>query len=105
MIAAGRFKNRSTRSEATRRGSGARGVLSERIEGPQSPGAHQVEAHYDDGHDGERGRQREVAGGALVGKHSLPQEETGIAQGAGNDEVAQGEGEAEDRSRHDAGEG
>ena len=77
--------------------------FSERIEGPEAFGDGQVDRHDRDRHDGEGGGERDVAGRALVQIDGHADEGPRVADDAGNDVVAQGQREGEDRAGGDAG--
>src|SRR6266545_1208142 len=64
--------------------------------------AQQVERHDHHWHYGERGRQRNIAGSALVREYCLPDEQAGVAERPRDNKVAQRQREGKDRAGHNA---
>src|SRR5574343_1665222 len=76
----------------------------ERIEGPQPTRQRQIERDQHDRHHGERGRQRNIAGRALLHIHEVADEQPGRPDQGRDDVIAQRQREGEDGAGHHAGE-
>src|SRR6185369_11303803 len=78
------------------------GLRSEGIEGTEAFGDAQVNRHDDDGHHAESRGQGQVSGSPLILIDQLADEGPRRSHQIGNDVVAKGQREGEDRTRSDA---
>src|SRR6185295_19790272 len=105
MSARGRWRNSRPPTAVMLSGQGARREWSERIECSHALGDPQIYSHDDDGHDGEGGSERNVTRRSLLGIDGLADEEARSADDLRDNVIAESEGEGEDRSGDQAGQG
>src|SRR5215207_1842614 len=103
MSARGRWRNSRPPTAVMLSGQGARREASERIEGPHALGDPEIYSHDDDRHDGEGRGEGNIARRSLLGVDGLADEVARGADDLGNDVVAKGKGESEDRSGDQSG--
>src|SRR6266850_3702901 len=100
MMSTGKCMKKSPPTAATRWRIVGRSKL-ERIEGSEALHDREIDRNDDDRHDGERRRERNVSGRALLLINHHADEVAGRTDDAGNDVVTERQRKREDRTRRD----